>query len=596
MILFGGAQDPNAREQEIKLMFKVAWFTQILINLDHGIIPACTSELKKDLGLDEVGLGALGSLVYLGLICGSLTAGPMFQSFSSKRIICFATLCNLLFLLIFPVAENLFWLGLSRVGVGFFQVFLVIYFPVWVDLYGGENKTLWITYLQVAVPLGVFLGYLLTSQFVLYLSWKWSFFTQVVLLIPCVVLFCYFDSRNMTTNSEEDTRKQSINGVNEGARDQYLLSFSMRLSMTADDIKEFMIGSGNSNDNPNAPHIVKEDEDELHGEKLSYLNNLALLWDRKVFVYTMLSISSLYFVVTGIQFWISDYLRAVLMVPMHQVFMSFSIVSITGPTMGVLFGGAVVSRFGGYSSKPALTICLIFGTLASVFGLPIPFLNDFPTLVVFLWLVLFFGGALMPPVMGIMLSSIPKSMRAFGNSAAQILQNMLGYFPAPFVYGMVCKFTGGEKSRWGMILLMFWSLFGIVGLAFAKKHQELLRSKKMERIKRHDAHDDTMSTDAESRKEELLSPVERQLAKQNRKAYKYRKPSTDYVPPVDMDPKLYKELKNAVIDFNTLPTENKQLLTKENLENLGMMMGRAGRTTLRRKTITSAGAREDVLL
>ena len=43
---------------------------------------------------------------------------------------------------------------------------MVIYFPVWVDLYGKEKKTLWLTYLQLMVPLGVFLGYGMTALFV----------------------------------------------------------------------------------------------------------------------------------------------------------------------------------------------------------------------------------------------------------------------------------------------------------------------------------------------------------------------------------------------------------------------------------------------
>ena len=122
MLPFHNNNDNNSIKHERKLMYRVAWCTQILINLDHGILPACTKEIKEDVGLDEVGLGLLGSLVYLGLICGSLTAGPLFQKISSKKIICTTTLLNLIFLLIFPTTNNLFWLGISRIGVGFSQV------------------------------------------------------------------------------------------------------------------------------------------------------------------------------------------------------------------------------------------------------------------------------------------------------------------------------------------------------------------------------------------------------------------------------------------------------------------------------------------
>lgn len=68
-----------------------------------------------------------------------------------------------------------------------------------------------------------------------------------------------------------------------------------------------------------------------------------------------------------------------------------------------------------------------------------------------------------------MISSIPKYLRAFGNSNAQLVSNLLGYFPSPFVYGLVCNLTGGEESRGGMILLMFWSIWGVLALLTAKK-------------------------------------------------------------------------------------------------------------------------------
>lgn len=52
----------------------------------------------------------------------------------------------------------------------------------------------------------------------------------------------------------------------------------------------------------------------------------------------MLSLSTLYFVVTGIQFWISDYLLNVLGGEDTLVYTCFIVVSVTAPTSGVLVG------------------------------------------------------------------------------------------------------------------------------------------------------------------------------------------------------------------------------------------------------------------
>ena len=44
----------------------------MLINVDHGTIPAATVVMKEDLDLDNVSLGILGSLVFLGLALGKI--------------------------------------------------------------------------------------------------------------------------------------------------------------------------------------------------------------------------------------------------------------------------------------------------------------------------------------------------------------------------------------------------------------------------------------------------------------------------------------------------------------------------------------------
>lgn len=42
---------------------------------------------------------------------------------------------------------------------------MIVYFPVWVDIFGDDEKTLWLSYLQIGVPIGVFLGYAITAVF-----------------------------------------------------------------------------------------------------------------------------------------------------------------------------------------------------------------------------------------------------------------------------------------------------------------------------------------------------------------------------------------------------------------------------------------------
>ena len=54
----------------LNFIFAIVFFTNLMINVDHGILPACTKEVKRDLDLDNANLGLLGSLVYAGLVIG----------------------------------------------------------------------------------------------------------------------------------------------------------------------------------------------------------------------------------------------------------------------------------------------------------------------------------------------------------------------------------------------------------------------------------------------------------------------------------------------------------------------------------------------
>lgn len=55
----------------------------------------------------------------------------------------------------------------------------------------------------------------------------------------------------------------------------------------------------------------------------------------------------------------------------------YGIVILTGPISGVIIGGSIVNRFGGYNHPNAIKISLIYSILASSCGIPFPFINDY---------------------------------------------------------------------------------------------------------------------------------------------------------------------------------------------------------------------------
>lgn len=60
----GNKEAPGLKDWVMITVFVVICVTNILVNVDHGCIPACTVTIKRDLDLDNASLGVLGAVVY----------------------------------------------------------------------------------------------------------------------------------------------------------------------------------------------------------------------------------------------------------------------------------------------------------------------------------------------------------------------------------------------------------------------------------------------------------------------------------------------------------------------------------------------------
>ena len=137
--------------------------TNILINLDHGILPACTEPMQRIYDMVEAELGILGSIVYLGISLMGMFAGRLYQHFNSKWLTVAALVVLEISLLLFVFIQHKISAYATRFVTGICQVFLLVYYPIWIDKHGGNKKTLWLTLLQICVPLGIFMGYGMTA-------------------------------------------------------------------------------------------------------------------------------------------------------------------------------------------------------------------------------------------------------------------------------------------------------------------------------------------------------------------------------------------------------------------------------------------------
>lgn len=79
-------------------------------------------------------------------------------------------------------------------------------------------------------------------------------------------------------------------------------------------------------------------------------------------------------------------------------------------------GGYIINKRGGYDNPTTVYVVFVFAAVGIGCAVAIPFVNDFYVAAILLWIVLFFGGAMMPGLTGLMMVSVPPYLRAFGNS------------------------------------------------------------------------------------------------------------------------------------------------------------------------------------
>ena len=68
-------------------------------------------------------------------------------------------------------------------------------------------------------------------------------------------------------------------------------------------------------------------------------------------------------------------------------------------------------------------------------------------------LELFTGGLCVPVLMGYMINTVPKNLQTEANSIANLTFNLLGFFPAPSLYGVVYQMNGSGDNRYGMLTI-----------------------------------------------------------------------------------------------------------------------------------------------
>ena len=437
-------------------IFVVFLLSNLFLNYDTGVIPASLIEITKEIRLDYSEQALIGSLVYLGLSFSSIFVGLIFSKYSPSKVCSIILLLNLLSCFTFSFSSNKIILFSMRFMMGATEAFIVIYGPVWVNNYSPfEYSTTWMGILHSCTALGVILGYVIASIIINFFNNKltWRFAIQIQGFVEILFSLFFWFERDDYINV--DIRKTiPANEIELDNRD-----FGGRISNASPSVTPSKVRSSRKFD----PRI-----DSIETGNLGrYLLQTKTVLTTPLYVSITLGMCAIYFIVTGIQFWMTKYLIEILELEPLLVNIIFSTISITAPLSGVIVGGTISDKYGGYKGKnviKAIKMIIAFGLVSFAFAFPMGFLFQIIYLSILLWTFLFFGAAIIPIGTGIMISAVPKSCQSTSSSISQLIFNLLGYFFSPMITGYIMdKFADKRKGFiWGMRIVFWWVIFCLI--------------------------------------------------------------------------------------------------------------------------------------
>jgi len=434
------------------LIFCIFLLSDLFLNYDTGVIPASLIEITNEIDLDYSEQALIASLLYLGLSCSSFFVGFFFSKFSPSKVCSIALFINAISSLIFSFSSKNVFLFSTRFMMGVTEAFLTVYGPVWVNNYSPlQYMATWMGILHSCSIVGVFIGYLFASiinNFLKdYLSWRFAMQIQGY----AEIIFALFFFMEKDEYINVDLRKTIPAKEIELEQNEYIGNNSLPSN-----------NASRRNLNSLRRHDPRVDTVEI--DNLGrYLLQAKIVLKNKLYVALTLGMSSIYFIVTGIQFWITKYLIEILKADQLLVNIIFSLISITAPLTGVLFGGTVSDKYGGYKGRnetKALQMCVGFAIVAFIFSFPMGFLFQIFYLSVLLWTFLFFGASIIPIATGIMISTVPKDCQATSSSISQLIFNLFGYFCSPMITGFIMdRFEDKDQGFiWGMRVIFWWAI------------------------------------------------------------------------------------------------------------------------------------------
>ena len=260
-----------------------------------------------------------------------------------------------------------------------------------------------ITLIQVILPFGSLLGSTLSSIF----QWRFSLIAEMNVLAISAIIVMFISSDYFSNNIYSVPRKE----------------LEERKTNEDDEVVSlFRVGDSNK-------EIEKEEKKE--NKRASY----KILFTTPSFVLWVFARAITYAPNLVLTNFLHEYLEEALGVTdENQRLGIYTATGLVGPSIGAFLGGVVCTLLGGYETIKSRVLVVVTYCIYVVCALILPQINSVLYFSIIYGVMMFIFSANTPILTGIVLSSVPGSIRATANSVNSFMYNFLGQMPAPYIY------------------------------------------------------------------------------------------------------------------------------------------------------------------
>ncbi|KAG2392040.1 hypothetical protein C9374_013525 [Naegleria lovaniensis] len=445
----------------------------LFIYFDRGVVSGILDKLEKKWDLSKSEQGGLGS----AFMVGYMIFGPIFAQLAVKIPLkfvmfiglviwaCLTILCG--FTGIISDKTGFFLLAACRCLVGVGEAAYAPVAPTLLDdVAPAKYRTIYMGIFYLAMPVGVALGYGVSSLIASFLDWTVVFIGEGIAIVPFALLLLMIPPSDQYRKDRiEREESERILGENNSLLEKREES-SSQVSSLENSESQASVAVLSETDVTSQAADGNAPEEDRHYHLFQAIYHLV---KNPVYMFALMGYTMYTFVIGALAFWGPTLVSKTLHIPMYAASLAFSAVSVVTGIVGSITGGIVLDKIGGSKgmagSARGLMLCAIFIFIALLIGFGAFSTDIIAVYFILLFMAEFFIFSITSPVNVAFLSVVSTNLRNYSMSFQIFVIHAIGDFPSPYAMGWFADYIG-KKNGLKISILFLWSILAFSVIFF----------------------------------------------------------------------------------------------------------------------------------